>query len=126
MLLTIVFIALQSLSDLYLPDLNATIIDDGVMKGDVGAILLFGGIMLLVALLVGVCTLGTTYFSTKASLAYGRDMRLALFAKVQSFSQSDLDHFGTPSLITVLPTTLTSFSRPCRCCCGRLSPLRFC
>lgn len=99
-LLTIVFIALQSLSDLYLPDLNATIIDDGVMKGDVGAILLFGGIMLLVALLVGVCTLGTTYFSTKASLAYGRDMRLALFAKVQSFSQSDLDHFGTPSLIT--------------------------
>ena len=99
-LLTILFIALQSLSDLYLPDLNATIIDDGVMKGDVGTILLFGGIMLLVALLVGVCTLGTTYFSTKASLAYGRDMRLALFTKVQSFSQSDLDHFGTPSLIT--------------------------
>ena len=56
--------------------------------------------MLLVALLVVVCTLGTTYFSTKASLAYGRDMRLALFTKVQSFSQSDLDHFGTPSLIT--------------------------
>lgn len=99
-LLTIVFIALQSLSDLYLPDLNATIIDEGVMKGDVGTILLFGGVMLLVALLVGVCTLGTTYFSTKASLAYGRDMRLALFTKVQSFSQSDLDHFGTPSLIT--------------------------
>lgn len=99
-LLTIVFIALQSLSDLYLPDLNATIIDEGVMKGDVETILLFGGIMLLVALLVGVCTLGTTYFSTKASLAYGRDMRLALFTKVQSFSQSDLDHFGTPSLIT--------------------------
>lgn len=99
-LLTIVFIALQSLSDLYLPDLNATIIDEGVMKGDVGTILLFGGVMLLVTLLVGVCTLGTTYFSTKASLAYGRDMRLALFTKVQSFSQSDLDHFGTPSLIT--------------------------
>ncbi len=99
-LLTIVFIALQSFSDLYLPDLNATIIDDGVMKGDVRTILIFGAIMLLVALLVGACTLGTTYFSTKASLAYGRDMRLALFTKVQSFSQSDLDHFGTPSLIT--------------------------
>lgn len=98
--LTVIFIALQSLSDLYLPDLNATIIDDGVMQGDVKTILLFGAIMLLVALLVGVCTLGTTYFSTKASLAYGRDMRLALFTKVQSFSQSDLDHFGTPSLIT--------------------------
>lgn len=99
-LLTVVFIALQSFSDLYLPDLNATIIDDGVMQGDVGTILLYGGIMLVVALLVGACTLGTTYFSTKASLAYGRDMRLALFTKVQSFSQSDLDHFGTPSLIT--------------------------
>lgn len=98
--LTVIFIALQSLSDLYLPDLNATIIDDGVMQGDVKTILIFGAVMLLVALLVGVCTLGTTYFSTKASLAYGRDMRLALFTKVQSFSQSDLDHFGTPSLIT--------------------------
>ena len=97
---TVIFIALQSLSDLYLPDLNATIIDRGVMQGDMQTILLYGGIMLLVALLVGVCTLGTTYFSTKASLAYGRDMRLALFTKVQSFSQSDLDHFGTPSLIT--------------------------
>ncbi len=97
---TVIFIALQSLSDLYLPDLNATIIDEGVMEGDIQTILLYGGIMLLVALLVGVCTLGTTYFSTKASLAYGRDMRLALFTKVQSFSQSDLDHFGTPSLIT--------------------------
>lgn len=99
-LLTIIFIALQSLSELFLPDLNAKIIDRGVMLGDVKIILLFGGIMLLVALLVGACTLGTTYFSTKASLAYGRDMRLALFTKVQSFSQSDLDHFGTPSLIT--------------------------
>ena len=76
---TVIFIALQSLSDLYLPDLNATIIDAGVMQGDVRTILVYGGIMLLVALLVGVCTLGTTYFSTKASLAYGRDMRLALF-----------------------------------------------
>lgn len=98
--LTVIFIALQSLSDLYLPDLNATIIDEGVMQGDVKTILIFGAVMLGVALLVGVCTLGTTYFSTKASLAYGRDMRLALFTKVQSFSQSDLDHFGTPSLIT--------------------------
>lgn len=98
--LTVIFIALQSLSDLYLPDLNATIIDRGVMRGDVKTILIFGAVMLGVALLVGVCTLGTTYFSTKASLAYGRDMRLALFTKVQSFSQSDLDHFGTPSLIT--------------------------
>lgn len=98
--LTIVFIAAQSFSDLYLPDLNATIIDQGVMKGDIGKILSYGAIMLVVALIVGACTVGTTYFSTKTSLAYGRDMRLALFTKVQSFSQSDLDKFGTPSLIT--------------------------
>ena len=99
-LLTIIFIAAQSFSDLFLPDLNAKIIDKGVMAGDIGQILYYGAIMLVVAILVGACTLGTTYFSTKASLAYGRDMRLALFTKVQSFSQSDLDKFGTPSLIT--------------------------
>ena len=98
--LTVVFIAAQSFSDLFLPDLNATIINRGVMREDVGVVLRYGGIMLAVSILVGVCTLGTTYFSTKSSLAYGRDMRLALFTKVQSFSQSDLDHFGTPSLIT--------------------------
>ncbi len=98
--LTIVFIVAQSLSDLFLPDLNATIIDQGVMKGDIPVIITRGGIMLVVALVVGACTLGTTYCSTRSSLAYGRDMRLALFTKVQSFSQSDLDKFGTPSLIT--------------------------
>ena len=98
--LTIVFIVAQSLSDLFLPDLNAAIIDQGVMKGNIPVILTRGGIMLVVALVVGFCTLGTTYCSTRSSLAYGRDMRLALFTKVQSFSQSDLDKFGTPSLIT--------------------------
>ncbi len=98
--LTILCIAAQSFSELFLPDLNARIIDEGVMQGDMGSILIYGAIMLVVAILVGACTLGTTYFSTKASLAYGRDMRLALFTKVQSFSQADLDKFGTPSLIT--------------------------
>ncbi len=98
--MTILCIVAQSFSDLYLPDLNAKIIDKGVIPGDMGAIFTYGGIMLLVTILVGLCTLGTTYFSTKASLAYGRDMRKALFTKVQSFSQADLDKFGTPSLIT--------------------------
>jgi ATP-binding cassette subfamily B protein len=98
--LTVIFIVAQSFSDLYLPDLNAKIIDKGVMQGDVGQIFYYGAIMLVVAILVGLCTLGTTYYSTKASLAYGRDMRYALFTKVQDFSQSDLDKFGTPSLIT--------------------------
>ena len=98
--LTVLFIAAQSFSELYLPDLNARIIDQGVMHGDVGAILKYGLIMLLVSVLVGFCTLGTTYYSSKASLAYGRDMRHALFKKVQAFSQADLDKFGTPSLIT--------------------------
>ena len=99
-ILTVIFIAAQSFSDLFLPDINAKIIDKGVMQNDISQILYYGVLMLLVAILVGACTLGTTYFSTKASLAYGRDMRLALFTKVQSFSQADLDTFGTPSLIT--------------------------
>ena len=98
--ITIVFIVAQSLSDLFLPDLNASIIDKGVMQGDIGKVIQYGAVMLAVAILVGACNLGTTFFSTRTGLAYGRDMRLALFTKVQAFSQSDLDHFGTPSLIT--------------------------
>lgn len=98
--LTIIFIVAQSFSDLYLPNVNAQIIDQGVIPGNMSKIFVYGIIMLGITVLMGLCQLGTTYFSTKASLAYGRDMRLALFTKVQSFSQADLDKFGTPSLIT--------------------------
>ncbi len=99
-ILTVVFIVAQSFSDLLLPSVNARIIDLGVIPGEIGKIFEYGLQMLGITVLMGLCTLGTTYFSTKASLAYGRDMRLALFTKVQSFSQADLDKFGTPSLIT--------------------------
>jgi ATP-binding cassette subfamily B protein len=99
-LLTCLFVVIQSLSDLYLPDLNAKIIDKGVMVGDIPAIWRYGAIMLVVAILVGAATLATTYFSTKAAMAYGRDMRLALFTKVQKFSSADVEQFGTASLIT--------------------------
>ena len=98
--LTCLFVVIQSLSDLYLPDLNASIIDEGVMMGDFTVIAKYGVIMLIVALLVGAATLATTYFSAKSSMAYGRDMRQALFTKVQSFSAADVESFGTASLIT--------------------------
>lgn len=98
--MTVFCIVAQSFSELFLPDLNAKIIDLGVIPGDMGKIFVYGVLMLLMTILMGLCTLGTTYFSTRASLAYGRDMRLALFTKVQAFSQADLDKFGTPSLIT--------------------------
>lgn len=98
--LTCLFVVIQSLADLYLPDLNASIIDEGVMLGDFTAIWKYGILMLIVTILVGAATLGTTYFSAKASMAYGRDMRLALFSKVQEFSSADVEQFGTASLIT--------------------------
>ena len=99
-LLTILFIVATSFSELFLPDLNAKIIDRGVIPGEMGKIFYYGVQMLAMTIVMGLCSVGTTYFSTKTSLAYGRDMRLALFTKVQEFSQADLDKFGTPSLIT--------------------------
>ena len=98
--LTIFFVALQSFSDLILPDMNATIIDQGVMKGNTGLILTRGGIMIGLSILVGAATLATSYCSSKMSMLYGRDVRSALFYKIQSFSQQDMDEFGTATLIT--------------------------
>lgn len=97
---TVIFTALQSMSDLWLPDLNASIINDGVLQGDISTILYYGAIMLVAAVLVGVCTLGNTFFSTKSTQSFARDLRKAMFERVQSFSKQDIDKFGTPSLIT--------------------------
>lgn len=98
--LVIVLVALQSLSELFLPDLNASIINDGIIKGNIPFIWKQGAVMIFVAVLVGAATLGSTYFSTKVQTAFGRDLRLDIFTKVQSFSQADVEKFGTPSLIT--------------------------
>nr|MBP9015328.1 ABC transporter ATP-binding protein [Candidatus Atribacteria bacterium] len=98
--LTVVLLLLQVMSNLYLPNLNADIINNGVAKGDIRYILKTGSFMLVVTLLLAACAIASSYFSSKISMSFGRDMRRAIFYKVESFSQADLDKFGTPSLIT--------------------------
>ncbi|MFF5720204.1 ABC transporter ATP-binding protein [Streptomyces buecherae] len=91
---------IQTLATLYLPALNADIIDNGVVKGDTDYILRIGGVMLAVTLLQMVCAIGAVYFSARTAMALGRDVRAAVFDHVQSFSARELGHFGAPSLIT--------------------------
>nr|ADM94925.1 ABC-type multidrug transport system [uncultured Atribacterota bacterium] len=99
-ILAIVFLLLQVMSNLYLPSLNADIINNGVAKGDINYIIKTGSFMLMVTLLLVTCAIASSYFSSKIAMSFGRDMRRAIFYKVESFSQADLDKFGTPSLIT--------------------------
>jgi ATP-binding cassette subfamily B protein len=90
----------QTMAALYLPTLNADIIDNGVVKGDTGYIMSTGGMMLGVALVQVAATVVAVYFGARTAMAVGRDVRGALFDRVQSFSAREVGRFGTPSLIT--------------------------
>ena len=89
----------QTLGALYLPTLNADIIDNGVVKANTGYILSTGGIMLAVALGQVVASVTAVYFGSRTATAVGRDIRKGLFEKVQSFSAREVGQFGAPSLI---------------------------
>ncbi len=99
-LLVMVLQLMQTLATLYLPTLNADIIDNGVVTGDTHYIWSRGGLMLAVALVQIVCSVGAVYFGARTAMALGRDVRLALFGRVQEFSAREVAHFGAPSLIT--------------------------
>jgi ATP-binding cassette subfamily B multidrug efflux pump len=90
----------RAVTGLYLPTLNADIINKGVRYGDTGYIWTVGGYMLGVTVLQIVCTIIGAYLGARAAMAFGRDVRGALFRKVESFSQGEINRFGTPSLIT--------------------------
>jgi ATP-binding cassette subfamily B protein len=89
-----------TVASLYLPSLNADIIDNGVITGDTGYILRYGGIMLGVAFVQIVCFIAAVYYAARAAMALGRDVRAGLFRQVGSFSAREVQHFGAPSLIT--------------------------
>ncbi|MEV0270216.1 ABC transporter ATP-binding protein [Hamadaea sp. NPDC050747] len=91
---------ISTLATLYLPTLNADIIDDGVVTGDTGNILKIGGVMLGVTLIQIACSIGAVYFGARTAMAVGRDIRGALFDRVESFSLREVGKFGAPSLIT--------------------------
>lgn len=90
----------QTIATLYLPTLNADIIDNGVVKGDTGYILRLGGIMIAVTVLQVVCAVGAVFFGARTAMAVGRDIRASIFDRVQSFSAREVGQFGAPSLIT--------------------------
>jgi ATP-binding cassette subfamily B multidrug efflux pump len=96
----VVFQAAQSIASLILPSLNAQIIDEGVARGDTGTILRLGVVMLAITLLQIVCSIVAVYFGAKTAMAFGRDVRLAVFTRVGSFSEREVARFGAPSLIT--------------------------
>jgi ATP-binding cassette subfamily B protein len=98
--LAIILLVVQAISNLYLPNLNADIINNGVAKGDIDYIINTGGFMLAVTLLLAICAVASAYLGSKTAMAFGRDVRRAIFYKVESFSQAEVDKFGTPSLIT--------------------------
>jgi ATP-binding cassette subfamily B protein len=99
-ILAIALLIIQATANLYLPNLNADIINNGVAKGDVAYIAHIGVFMLIITLLLAGCAIASSYLGSKTAMAVGRDMRRAVFYKVESFSQAELDAFGTPSLIT--------------------------
>ena len=96
----IVLLLVQAVGQLWLPSLNADIIDHGVVTGDTGRILRTGGVMLLATLLLGACSIAGSYFAARVAMGLGRDLRAALFRRVQSFSLREVNTFGAPSLIT--------------------------
>ncbi|AWT43090.1 MULTISPECIES: ABC transporter ATP-binding protein [Streptomyces] len=91
---------LQTCATLYLPTLNADIIDNGVVTGDTGYILSFGALMIGISLAQVVCNIGAVYYGARTASALGRDIRGAVFDRVQSFSAREVGQFGAPSLIT--------------------------
>jgi ATP-binding cassette subfamily B protein len=89
-----------AIGNLYLPDLQGDIINNGVVKGDTDYILRVGGLMLLVTAVVGLSAIVAVYFSSRIAMGFGRDVRGAIFTTVQSFSQVEVNQFGPASLIT--------------------------
>ena len=91
---------IQTLATLYLPSLNADIIDQGIAVGDTAYIVRTGGWMLAISLIQVGCAVVAVYFGARAAMAFGRDVREGLFTRVQDFSAQEVAHFGAPSLIT--------------------------
>lgn len=96
----VVLQTIGTLASLWLPSLNAEIIDQGVSRGDLGQIWRTGGLMLAVSLVQVVCAILAVRCGAMAAMGFGRDVRGALFGRVLSFSARELNSFGAPTLIT--------------------------
>ncbi|MCU7725494.1 ABC transporter ATP-binding protein/permease [Actinoplanes sp. KI2] len=134
--LVVLFQFLQTLATLYLPTLNADIIDNGVIKGDTDYVLRVGAGMLGITLLQIAAQIVAVYFGARTAMAVGRDVRKSIFSRVQTFSAREVGQFGAPSLITrttndvqqvqmlVLLTFTLMVSAPIMCVGGVVLALR--
>ncbi|HSO58794.1 MAG TPA: ABC transporter ATP-binding protein [Paenisporosarcina sp.] len=98
---------IQSMADLFLPTLMADIIDNGVVTGDIPYIWKLGGLMLLVSIIGAVASIIASYYSSKAAMGLGRDIRKKVFNHVGKFSLQEFDEVGTASLITRTTNDIT-------------------
>ena len=136
LLAVVVLQLVGTMASLYLPTLNADIIDNGIAKGDTGYILGTGGAMLAVSVVQIVCSLIAVYFGARTAMSFGRDLRGAIFRRVGEFSAREVAHFGAPSLITrntndvqqvqmlVLMTCTMMIAAPIMCVGGIIMALR--
>jgi ATP-binding cassette, subfamily B, multidrug efflux pump len=134
--LIVLFQFLQTLATLYLPTLNADIIDKGVITGDTGYVMQVGGWMLAITVLQIAAQIVAVYFGARTAMAVGRDVRDSIFSRVQTFSAREVGQFGAPSLITrttndvqqiqmlVLLTFTLMVSAPIMCVGGIVLALR--
>ena len=134
--LIVAFQLVSTIASLYLPGLNAQIIDQGVVTGDTGYIIHTGALMLAVTALQIVCSVVAVYFGARTAMALGRDLRESVFVTVESFAAQEVGQFGAPSLITrstndiqqvqmlVLLTFTMMITAPIMCIGGIIMALR--
>lgn len=106
-----VFVFLQSLSELYLPTLMSDIVDTGVVNGDVNYIIRIGGWMILIAFIAMVSSVLGSYLASKTATGFARDLRTKVFSKVESFSLEEFDEKGTASLIVRTTNDITQIQQ---------------
>ena len=107
-LITPVMMIIEVLMDTLLPFLMAAIVDNGVNKGDMGAILKVGGLMVLCAVVALFTGIGGGYFGAKASTGFAKNLREAMFIRIQDYSFAEIDKFSTSGLVTRLTTDVTN------------------
>ncbi len=103
----LLMVFVQTLSDLYLPTLMSDIVNEGILLGDTDYILSVGGRMMIFVAGGVLCAVIASYFSSRTAMAFGRDVRSATFRKIESFSLHEFDKLGTATLITRTTNDIT-------------------
>jgi ATP-binding cassette subfamily B protein len=100
LLIVMGLLLIQAIGNLYLPELNGDIINNGVITADLDYILRTGGLMLLITAAIGAAAIASVYLSAVVANGFARDVRSAVFGAVETFGQVEVNQFGPASLIT--------------------------